>query len=153
MADDVWTEIAAKEAHLDGLRPLDPRTVADLDRWYDVELTYTSNAIVGSTLTRSETAVPLEKGTTVGGKPLKDHLEAVGHRDALAFVRQLARRDEPLREGNLREIHRLVVGREDPEEAGRYASRPRVIAGSPILLPPPASIPPLMADFARWLRD
>jgi len=152
MADDIWTEIAAKKARLDGLRPLDPRMVADLDHWYDVELTYTSNAIEGSTLTRSETAVLLEKGTTVGGKPLKDHLEAVGHRDALAFVRQLARRDEPLREGDLREIHRLV-GRVDPEEAGRYASRPRVIAGSPILLPPPASLPPLMADFARWLRD
>ena|SRR5256885_440467 len=78
-----------KKARLDRLRPLRPKSLEALAAWYEVELTYTSNAIEGNTLSRSETAIVLEKGITIGGKPLKDHLEALGHRDALAFVRTL----------------------------------------------------------------
>ncbi len=54
--------------------------------WYDVELTYTSNAIEENTLTRSETAIVLKKRLTVHGKPLKDHREVVDHLAALPFV-------------------------------------------------------------------
>ena len=79
--------VAVKRAKLYGLRPLAPGTISALDAWYDVELTYTSNALEGNTLTRSETAIVLEKGITVSGKPLKDHLEATGHRDALRYMK------------------------------------------------------------------
>jgi Fic family protein len=140
----------AKE-ELDRLRPLSPQTLAALAAWYDVELTYSSNAIEGNTLTRSETALVLEKGITIGGKPLKDHLEAIGHRDALHFVRTLAAAGEPVREVDIREIHRLVTARVDPEEAGRYSTHQRMFAGSPLVLPMPAEIPALMGKFAAWL--
>lgn len=143
--------ILRKKAVLDGLRPLAGESLAALARWYDVELTYTSNAIEGSTLTRSETAVVVEKGITIGGKPLRDHLEALDHMDALAFVRVLAASAEPLREGDVREIHRLVLARSDPDEAGRYSARQRRVLGSAVRFPSPAEIPPLMADFADWL--
>ncbi|HYU13700.1 MAG TPA: Fic family protein [Stellaceae bacterium] len=140
-----------KKQQLDQLRPLSPRSLAALAAWYDVELTYSSNAIEGNTLTRSETAIVLEKGITIGGKPLKDHLEAIGHRDALAFVRTLAAAGEPLREIDIREIHRLILAQVDPEEAGRYSRHQRMIAGSPLVLPSPAEIPALMGDFTAWL--
>lgn len=143
--------VQAKKAELDRLRPLSGRTLSALADWYDVELTYTSNAIEGNTLTRSETAIVLEKGITIGGKPLKDHLEALGHKDALQYVRALADRAERLRETDVREIHRLVMGRVDPYEAGRYSQHQRMIAGSTVMLPSPAEIPPLMGDFAQWL--
>jgi Fic family protein len=91
-------------------------------------LTDTSNAIEGNTLTRSETAIVLEKGITIGGKPLKDHLEALGHRDALGFVRTLAQAGEKVREIDIREMHRLIMTRLDPEEAGRYSTHQRTIA-------------------------
>src|ERR1700689_954706 len=69
------------------LGPL-PRTLAaNLDDWFRVELTYTSNAIEGNTLTRAETAVVLDKGLTVTGKPLKDHIEAANHAAALDWIR------------------------------------------------------------------
>ena len=145
--------ILAKKARLDGLRPLAGPSLAALERWYDVELTYTSNAIEGSTLTRSETAVVVEKGITIGGKPLRHHLEALDHMDALLFVRALAGNAEPLREGDVREIHRLVLARSDPDEAGRYSGRERRVLGSTIRFPSPAAIPPLMAEFAEWLAD
>ena len=93
-ADDV-ARLNRKKQRLDRLRPLSPRSLEALEAWYDVELTYSSNAIEGNTLTRSETAILLEKGITIAGKPLKDHLEAIGHRDALGFVRTLAAQDAP----------------------------------------------------------
>lgn len=143
--------IADKKAELDALRPLSGRTLAELDRWYDVELTYTSNAIEGNTLTRNETAIILEKGLTVSGKPLRDHLEATGHRDALTYVRELAASPDPVREMDVRNIHRLVLQKVDPDEAGRYSTHQRMIAGSSLVLPSPAEIPARMGDFARWL--
>jgi Fic family protein len=75
-------KLEARKKRLDALRPLAPESLEALERWLDVELTYTSNAIEGNTLTRQETALVLEKGITVRGKPLKDHLEAVDHLDA-----------------------------------------------------------------------
>lgn len=143
--------IAAKKAELDRLRPLSTESLRALEHWYDVELTYSSNAIEGNTLTRSETAVVLDKGITVSGKPLRDHLEATGHRDALAYMRELAQSAEPVRELDIRNLHYLGVRGVDPDEAGRYSKHQRTIAGSPIILPSPAEIPALMGDLAQWL--
>ena len=149
--DKTADSIAAKKMELDRLRPLSGKSLAALSSWYDVELTYTSNAIEGNTLTRNETAIVLEKGITIGGKPLKDHLEAVGHQEALDYVRALAARNEPIREGNVREIHRLVIRRVDAGDAGRYSDHQRQIAGSPLVLPSPAEVRPLMGDLGQWL--
>jgi Fic family protein len=151
MTADKADQLREKKARLDRLRPLIPKSLEALAAWYDVELTYSSNAIEGNTLTRSETAIVLEKGLTIGGKPLKDHLEAIGHRDALGFVRSLAAAGERLREIDIREIHRLIMARIDRDEAGRYSTHQRAIAGSPLVLPSPAEIPPLMGNFAIWL--
>ena len=147
----MWQDIEQKKQKLDALRPLTPRSLALLDEWYDVELTYTSNAIEGNTLSRSETAIILEKGFTVRGKPLKDHMEAIDHKGALDYVRALARRDEVLREGDVREIHKLVLLRSDPVEAGLYSRHPRAVTGSTVRFPSPAELGPLMGDFGQWL--
>ena len=144
--------VQRKRERLEVLRPLTPTPLAVLDRWYDVELTYTSNALEGNTLTRSETAIVLEKGITVSGKPLRDHLEATGHNEALAYMRQLGRSADPVRELDIRNLHRLVIQRLDPDEAGRYSRHGRMIAGSPLHLPSPAELPALMGDFGRWLE-
>lgn len=73
------------------MRPLPPKAVANLEHYYDIELTYTSNAIEGNTLSPVETTLVIEKGITVSGKPLKDHLEALDHYEAIRYVRELAR--------------------------------------------------------------
>ena len=147
----VLDEIAAKKARLDALRPLAPELRVRLEAWYEVELTFASNALEGNTLTRQETALILEKGITVRGKPLRDHMEALDHRDAWALVRTLADGAEPIREMDLRSVHALVVGRTDKEAAGRYASQPRFVAGSRAAFPSPTVLPALMGDFAAWL--
>src|SRR5579863_5896066 len=73
--DELLTSIAARKERLDELRPLAPQALAGLEHYYDLELTYTSNAIEGNTLSPVETTLVIEKGITISGKPLKDHLE------------------------------------------------------------------------------
>lgn len=114
-------DIEQKKAELDRLRPLTPHALANLEHAYDLELTYTSNAIEGNTLTQIETNLVIEKGVTIGGKKLKDHLEAIDHYDAIRYVRDLARQTSRLSEFDVRNLHALVARRSDPEIAGRYA--------------------------------
>jgi Fic family protein len=135
------------KAELDRLRPLPTAALAQLQKHYDVELTYTSNAIEGNTLTLRETAEVIEHGITVGGKSLRDHLEAVDHYQALLWMRQTAATTAPLGEDVVRELHGRIVARSQSEIAGRYSELPRRIAGSTVIFPNPAKIPQLMQDF------
>src|ERR1700692_2004123 len=91
-------DIEQKKAQLDRRRPLSGGALAQLQKYYDVELTYTSNAIEGNTLSRRETAEVIEHGITVGGKPLRDHLEAVDHYAALQWMRPVAVQSAPIGE-------------------------------------------------------
>ena len=149
----VREQIAAKKAELDRLRTVVPQGLGNLEHAHDLELTYTSNAIEGNTLTAAETTLVVEKGITIGGKPLKDHLEAIDHHAALQYVRELARHAAPLTERDVRTLHSLVVKRSHPDIAGRYADQGRYVltdAGRHNF-PSPAEIPALMGDFAHWL--
>lgn len=143
--------IAEKKAELDRLRARAPGGLSNFEHTQDLELTYTSNAIEGNTLTAVETTLVVEKGITIGGKPLKDHLEAVDHFEALHYMRALARQTTPLAEMDVRSLHRLVMLRSAPELAGRYADQGRYVltdAGRHSF-PSPAEVPALMRDFAR----
>jgi len=145
--------IADKKGRIDRLRPLPPEALRNLEHYYDVEITYTSNAIEGNTLSPVETTLVIEQGVAIGGKPLKDHLEAIDHYDAIRYVRQIAREKTPLTESDVRNLHRLVVQRSRPDIAGSYADLPRFVRSETgrYDLPSPAEIPPLMGDFAKWL--
>jgi Fic family protein len=117
--------IAAKRGRLDRLRPLSQEVLSNLEHYYDLEITYSSNAIEGNTLTPVETTLVIEQGITVGGKPLKDHLEALDHYDALCCVRELAREKSPRTESDVRNLHRRVMQRSRPDMAGQYANLSR----------------------------
>ncbi|HUB12092.1 MAG TPA: glycosyltransferase [Acetobacteraceae bacterium] len=151
--DNLQQQVVAKKAEFDRLRDQAPRGLTNLEHVHDLELTYTSNAIEGNTLTAAETTLVVEHGITIGGKPLKDHLEAIDHYEAIHYVRDQARRSTPLTEGDLRNLHSLVVKRSDPDIAGRYADQGRyaLTDGGRHSFPSPAEVPALMGDFARWL--
>jgi Fic family protein len=147
--------IAAKKERLYSLRPLSSEALANLEHHYDIELTYASNAIEGNTLSPVETTLVIEQGITIGGKPLKDHLEALDHYDAMRYVRELGRQRTPLTEASIRTLHALVVQRSRPEIAGRYADLSRYVRTETgrHAFPSPVEISPLMRDFAMWLSS
>jgi Fic family protein len=150
---DLIANIAAKKAELDQLRLQVPSGTGNFDHSQDLELTYTSNAIEGNTLTAVETTMVIEQGITVAGKPLRDHLEAIDHFEAIRYVRDLARQPVPLTEMDLRNLHRLVLLRSDPDAAGRYADQGRYVLTETgrHSFPSPAEIPALMGEFSAWL--
>lgn len=145
--------IAAKKSRLDALRPFSPEALSNLEHYYDVEITYASNAIEGNTLSPVETTLVIEQGVTISGKPLKDHLEALDHYDAMRYMRTLAAERASLTESDVRNLHKLVMQRSRPEMAGRYADLPRYVRTETGRheFPSPAEVPPLMSNFARWL--
>lgn len=148
-------DIAARKQQLDALRPLSSEALTNLEHYYDIELTYTSNAIEGNTLSPVETTLVIEKGITIAGKPLKDHMEALDHYNALRYVRQLGSRSAPLTESDVRNLHSLVVQRSRPDIAGRYADLNRYVRTETgrHVFPSPAEIPALMGDLAACLRE
>jgi Fic family protein len=131
-----------------------PELVANLNEWYRVELTYTSNAIEGNTLTRRETALVVEKGITVAGKSLQEHLEATNHAESLDFGMELSTRSTATITANdVLKIHRIILHGIDYVNAGCYRTVPVRTAGSPVVMPNYAKLPQLMDDFFSWLRS
>ena len=150
---DLIAAIEAKKAEFGRLRARAPGGTGNLDHSLDLELTYTSNAIEGNTLTAVETTLVIEQGITIGGKPLRDHLEAIDHFEALGYVRAMARETAPLTELDLRSLHRLVMLRSAPEIAGRYADQGRYVLTETgrHAFPSPAEIPALIGDLVTEL--
>src|SRR5580704_9553351 len=151
--NSLFKAVADKKNLLDRLRPFSTEAIRKLEHYYDVEITYTSNAIEGNTLSPVETTLVIEQGVTIGGKPLKDHLEALDHYDAIRYVRELARDRTSLTESDVRNLHRLVMQRSRPDIAGRYADLARYVRtdNGRYDFPSPAEIPALMGDFAKRL--
>ena len=145
-----WNRLTQKKEALDQLRPLPPALVSNLAEWFRVELTYTSNAIEGNTLTRRETALVVEKGLTVGGKTLVEHLEATNHVAALDWVMGRVTQDT-LSRHDVMEIHRHILKGIDDDNAGCIRSIPIRISGSTVVLPSPRKVLDLMDDFGEWL--
>ena len=121
-------EIDRKKEVIANKRPLTEGEVERLRSEFMVEFTYNSNAIEGNTLTLKETAMALE-GMTVDQKPLKDHLDAVGHRDAFLYVQDIATGDLPLSETIIKNIHSLVLMNR-PDDRGVFRRIPVRIMGA-----------------------
>ena len=137
------------KARLDAARPLPANTVASLREKLALEWTYHSNAIEGNTLTLRETKVVLE-GITVGGKSIREHFEAINHRDAILYVEEIIQKDEPLSDRMIKDIHALVLKGIDPEQAGRYRTENVAIAGASTTPPDFLHLAQAMKGFAEW---
>ena len=149
-----YDKIQLKKEELDSFRPLPVELVKNLDDWFRVELTYTSNAIEGNTLTRRETALVVEKGLTVGGKSIVEHLEATNHASAFEWVReQSQRRPHEIEVGDILRIHEIVLKGIDDAHAGRFRSVGVRVSGSRVVFPNPMKVPDLMDEFCRWLKE
>lgn len=147
-----FSSINSLKATLDQHRPLDPAIVRNLREDLILRWTYHSNAIEGNTLTLRETKVALE-GITVGGKSLREHLEAVNHRDAILLLEDIVQRAEPLSEWTIKSLHQLILKGIDDDNAGRYRTVNVRIAGASHLPPDQLVVPELMEQFITWYRN
>ena len=151
--EEILARLEERKAQLDAARPLPPGVVAKLKEYFDVEWTYHSNAIEGSTLTLAETRLVVLDGLTVSGKSLREHLEAINHKHAIDFVEALARKEEPITEHSIRQIHALILRTIDDENAGRYRSVRVRITGTTYVPPEAIAVPSLMQELVNWLNS
>ena len=126
--ESLLTIIDNKKKELDSKRPLTQGEIERLTEEFIVEYTYNSNAIEGNTLTLRETDMVL-RGLTIDKKPLKDHMEAVGHKEAFDFVRELVKDKIPLSESIIKQIHYLVLA-DKKEDRGVYRRVPVRMMGA-----------------------
>ncbi|MEK9201247.1 MAG: Fic family protein, partial [Patescibacteria group bacterium] len=142
-----------KKQRLDGFRPFSIDQVANLREWFKIELTYTSNAIEGNTLSRAETALIVEKGLTVDGKTLQEHLEAVNHAQAFDWIIQrIDTTQQDITENTILDLHQLILQKIVDNQAGRYRTVPVRIAGSTVVMPNAMKVPELMGVYVAWLQ-
>jgi Fic family protein len=156
------TDCESLKVEIDGYRPLDEHTLSQLRAYYRVGLTYASNAMEGNTLTETETKVVLEDGMTIGGKPMKDHLEAIGHAKAYDLLYELIQNPE-VTELDLLALQRLVVDdidglSPDSLEPGQYRSKSVIITGTSYVPPQAIHVPEQMKVFLeeklpQWLAS
>ena len=149
--ESLLTLIDKKKKELDNRRPLTEGEIERFNEEFTVEYTYNSNAIEGNTLTLRETDLVL-RGLTIDRKPLKDHMEAVGHKEAFEFVSELVKQNEPLSERIIKQIHFLVlVGNKD--DRGVYRKVPVHIMGAKHEPVQPYMIEPKMEELLKSFME
>lgn len=147
----MFERINEKKQQLDAMRPLPIYTLKSLREKLMLEWTYNSNAIEGNTLTINETKVVLE-GITVGGKTLREHLEVINHRDAIAYVEEIVQKNEAFSERQIKNLHRLVLKGIDDDNAGVYRNQLVFIAGAKHTPPAHYLIQEKMDKLMLWYK-
>lgn len=146
--------LTEKKNRLISLGPLPPALLKNLAAWYKIALTYSSNAIEGNTLSMQETACVVDEGLSIAGKTVVEHLEAIGHAQAIDFIIKLAeeKKTKDLCVDDVLAIHRIVFQKINSEEAGQFRQVRVRVSGSQVVLPNPVKVPELIDEFFIWLR-
>jgi len=151
--ENYFDEVNKLKEKLDSKRPIPKETLKSLKETINLEWTYNSNGIEGNTLTLRETQVVLE-GITVGGKSIKEHLEAINHEKAILYLDELVKDKQPITEWNIKNIHQLIFKEIDNENAGRYRKENVTIKGATHIPPDYIKIPELMEklilNYETW---
>ncbi len=137
---------------LDSFRPLDLSIVKNLHEDLVLRWTYHSNAIEGNTLTLKETKVALE-GITIGGKTLREHFEAINHKDAILFMEDLAQKEDKLSEYSIKQIHSLILKNIDDENKGKYRTTNVIISGAEHKPPQSFEVQSQMQEFIKKYNE
>lgn len=151
-------QLSKKQGQLQSLLPMTQGQQEHLEEWLKVELTYSSNAIEGNTLTRIETAEVIEKGigAIISGKSLKDQLEAINHAKALEFIQNLAKEQTTHRsitEQHILSMQKMLLRGIHDEWAGVYREIEIFVRGSNTDFPLPQDVPAQMEHFCIWLSE
>lgn len=147
MNKEKLVRIDALKKEIDAYRPFSQQTLESLKAYFLVGLTYSSNALEGNSLTETETKVIIEDGLTVSGKPLREHLEVLGHAQAYNFMcEQLATKKNIVLD-NVLQLHRLFYRAIDEKQAGTLRTKGIVVTGTDYDFPKPAQLATCMKQF------
>jgi Fic family protein len=134
--------------------PLNSEQLMELDNYFKIAFTYSSNSIEGNTLTFTETKILIENGMTDAGKPINDYYEAAGHAQACDYVLSMARTEQlDITEDIIKRLHYLFYHKMDQEEAGQYRKVQNYISGTEYLPPKAEEIPHLMEHFMNQMQS
>ena len=150
---DYFKEIDKKFDKLNSKRPLSKEAIEFLQDVVNLEWTYNSNGIEGNTLTLKETKVVLE-GITIGGKSIREHLEAINHKNAIEYLESLLNEKDRISEWNIKELHQLILKGIDNKNAGKYRNNNVFISGAKHIPPEYIKVPELMEkliiNYNNW---
>jgi Fic family protein len=145
-------DIERLKAEMDRMRPLSPTMQAKLRENFLIKYTYNSNAIEGNSLTLNETALVVLHGMTIGGKPIKDHLEALGHSQAFVFMVKMVENKTAMTEETIKSLHYYVM-RNDDAERGNYRTSNVEITGTDPKLPQWEDVPKEIETILDHIRQ
>lgn len=143
----ILEEIEVLKTKLDSFRQFDSYRITQA---LELEYTFESNRIEGNTMTLRETDLVINEGLTISGKSMREHLEAINHQEAIAFIKDLMQRKSPINEREVLSIHNLILRGIHPEDAGRYRKVQVMIKGSTHMPPQPYMVAKEMEDFYIW---
>ena len=153
LPEDYFKEVDEKLTKLNSKRPLSNEVTESLQNAINLEWTYNSNGIEGNTLTLKETKVVLE-GITIGGKSVKEHLEAINHENAIEYLDELTKDKSEISEWNIKGLHQLILKGIDDDNAGRYRNHNVIISGAkhrpPEYIKVPELMEKLMMNYDEW---
>ncbi len=145
--ESILAQIDVLKAKLDTFRQYDSYRISQA---LELEYTFESNRIEGNTMTLRETDLVINEGLTISGKSMREHLEAINHQEAIAFIKDLMNKNTSLVEREVLSIHNLILRGIHPEDAGRYRKVQVMIKGSAHMPPQPFLVAKEMEDFFIW---
>jgi len=150
-------EIDQLKKELYAYRPLTTEQAKSLKTYFDIELTYNSNAIEGSTISLAETKIILLDGLTIGGKTTREHLEVINHKEAIDSIEEIAKKPtKEITRTELLNIHAIILRGIDTANAGKYRSVNVYVIQSDDQkhrFPEPYLLPEHKDEFFKWLKE
>jgi Fic family protein len=150
---ELLKSIEGKKRELNTFRPFSPELVHKLDEQFTVEWTFNSNAIEGNTLTLQETDLVINRGLTIGNKTLKEHFEAINHKEGIQYLNEFVKKKRELDENTILAIHKIILRNINESDAGHYRKENVLILGAVHIPPSAIKIPKLMSDFLQWYYE
>lgn len=119
---------------------------------FDLEFTYESNHIEGNTLTLNETELVVNEGQTIAGKGMREHLEAINHQEAIAYIKNKITDNSTFNSNDLIAIHKLLLRGILPKEAGNYRNIPLTLKEKKITSVEPSKIQNEIEALLNWYK-
>ena len=152
IAQALELEYTFESNQIEGIKPLNELQLNKLNDYFFTEYTFESNKIEGNTLTLQETALVINEGLTISGKTMREHLEAVNHKEAIDYVKHLIDKKSDVNEREVLTLHNLILRGIDQANAGKYRSVQVMIKGSTHVPPAPYLVAKKMEEYFIWYQ-